>query len=152
MASPHLEWPIEHDNILRDMVAKGCTSTEIAAKLHRTRNAIIGRATRMKLIWKRGPGYPKRKSAKPKPKSKIRNKILSMQGGAKKELFIQDRSPLVIKLKAEGMSLLLATYGHCRWPVESRGVDRMPRCCGAKCHGSYCPDHHRISVMTKKSI
>ena len=151
MASPHLEWPFAHDKILRDMAARGCTSSEIAIELRRTRNAVIGRASRLKIVWRGRAGSPRHKKPK-KPKLKFGKKtILSVGGNAKKRIFFEDRSPKTIKIRADGKSLLTASSTDCRWPIDGRGLDNIPRCCGAKCEGSYCEEHKIRAYMPKKN-
>ena len=48
------------------------------------------------------------------------------------------------------MSLLKAANEHCRWPIDGRGKDGMPRCCGAVAEVSYpyCVEHARIAFVT----
>lgn len=145
-ANQHQAWPPAHDKILRDMADRGCTSSEIAVSLGRTRNSVIGRATRMKIVWK-SRSSPRKK--KLRPKSNIRNKlILSLQGGAKKQVFVEHRKPMMVI--NNGKSLLLATYRDCRWPLDARGSDGMPRVCGVKCEGTYCSEHKRITALVRK--
>lgn len=60
-------WTPEDDEILRDMWAKKILVREIAAKLNRTRSAVVGRAHRL-LLEKRENPIKNRKYYVPKPK------------------------------------------------------------------------------------
>lgn len=46
---------IQNDDAFRALVAGGATSSEVAAELGITKNAAIGRADRLELVWARSP-------------------------------------------------------------------------------------------------
>lgn len=154
MPTRHNAWPKEHDSILREMAEAGYTTLAVAARLVRSKNSIIGRAHRLKIKWKNdGPLHRRPAEIKTpveiKPNIiKPKKAILSLQGGAKKQIFFEDRSPIVLKTKADGISLLSASQMNCKWPIDARGIDGMPRCCGEKTNGtSYCFHHRQRSYM-----
>lgn len=56
-----------HDATLRQLVEDGATASEAAAKIGTTKNAVIGRASRIGLEWKTPPTKPLAPARPPRP-------------------------------------------------------------------------------------
>jgi len=110
------------------------TAKEIGEKLGRTRNSIIGKMNRLKKQGLIRPAtYCNKKVTYNKPITR-KKAALTAYGEPKKLIDIKN--------------------GECRWPIGS-GKDML--FCAAKCEGTYCKKHYKVSVSktqkrkTKKS-
>ena len=104
-----------------EMWTNGVTSTVIAKKLGRTRNAVIGKMHR--------------EGADPPAKEHVFKKI-------RKVAYMPKPKPKVVS--AEGVTLKELDYGMCKWPI------REDKYCGQKSleHRSYCDFHQKKSRKT----
>lgn len=127
---------------LRLMWVAGCSAAVIATALHKTRSAVCGKISRLKLrsadrmasvIAKQ----PKQKKAPPEaPKAPPMQhepitKFAPVESAAKPVPFLQVKS------------------FHCRAVLDERGEDGLAMFCGAKKlkGSSWCAKHHRLFVQ-----
>jgi GcrA cell cycle regulator len=120
-------WTEEREAVVRKLWAKGWSASEIASELGgTTRNAVIGKVSRLKL----GPhatqgAWTRVRIARPEP-------VRFRAGGPWEPLPGQTPVPL-----------LDVTAGMCRWPLGVPGTASFGFCgCEAKQGSPYCPAHH----------
>ncbi|NTG01853.1 hypothetical protein G6L30_17190 [Agrobacterium rhizogenes] len=143
-------WSDESISLLKRMVAEGHSASEIAAKLDGvSRNAVIGKATRLglklghsKVILKREPivRAPRSRKAKPDPV-----KISELQE------FMERAPPPVVETIPKPVSLRLKLLElsdfvrECRWPEGERAD--ITFCGHDVVEGkSWCPYHARLAM------
>ena len=159
-----MSWTEQKIQMLKDMWGHGYSASEIAKHLGGlTRNAVIGKAHRLKLSSRPSPikredeggaGLPNAASnAMPVMKTSRKRVMLrplpvvpipSIVKTPNKDSF---RSLEGIK-RTEGIAVTKAGDRHCRWPV---GDPRSPdfRFCGCNAHEGmpYCIDHARVAYQ-----
>lgn len=124
------EWPEESVNILTNLWSQGLSAAVIAAELGKTRNAVIGKAHRLKLSK---PSRPKkaagrRSRARPQHNPSPAKIIASALNFGVPEPFVEN--PPV----EGGISLLDLEGHHCR-AIVGNGPDGIARYCGAQKEG-----------------
>lgn len=141
-------WTPERVEQLRDFVVNGLTSSQIAAEIGVTRNAVIGKIHRLGLCPLRAPGGLGRPcSPRPRGERAARRRplfqVLFCDGARVAEAIagaVQSTQP---------RPLLELTKGQCRWPLGEAAGD-----CGADlvfCGNeaiagvSYCAGHARMA-------
>lgn len=173
-------WTNDLDQKLIDCLAKGLTSREMVPLLHKTRNAIISRANKLKkkkiivmpkIIRHLEPDEKLEQIRQlaannmcakhiaeqtgigiyiVKEKCRIHGIVLKNGRLSKVKRKYKAENPKEILhgflpiFAGEGISLMQAGKGQCRWPLDGRGADGNPRCCGQKQasdHASYCSQH-----------
>lgn len=162
-----MSWTEQQIQMLKDMWGHGFSASDIAGRLGGglTRNAVIGKAHRLKLSASvasaRGEGGSNLRAAPSTGISDIkssRKRVMlrplpvlptpSTVPSAKpiqREAF---RSPADSAKRSEGIAVTKAGDRHCRWPV---GDPRSPdfRFCGCNVHEGlpYCTDHARVAYQ-----
>lgn len=162
-----MAWTEQQVQTLKKMWGNGYSASDIAKNLGGgvTRNAVIGKAHRLKLsasAAERNVLQPPSKTngvavTKIKKVSKKSVTLRSMppvqQSTGESAVHIHQRKPLprvsdVVK-RTEGIPVTKAGEHHCRWPI---GDPRSPdfRFCGCQSVEGlpYCPDHARIAYQT----
>lgn len=160
-----MSWTEQKIQMLKDMWGNGYSASEIAKRLGgMTRNAVIGKAHRLKLSSRPSPirreedgglsvpagsVLPTMKSARkrvmlrPLPPVPMPSTI-GKGANATREAFRSLESPK----RVEGIAVTKAGDRHCRWPV---GDPRSPdfRFCGCPAHEGlpYCVDHARVAYQ-----
>ncbi|MDP9128510.1 MAG: GcrA family cell cycle regulator [Pseudomonadota bacterium] len=158
-----MSWTEQKIQMLKDMWGNGYSASEIAKRLGgMTRNAVIGKAHRLKL------------SSRPSPIRRDEDGALSVPGGSvmptmkstRKRVMLRPLPPVPMPSTAkgtvtrdfrstieppkrvEGIAVTKAGDRHCRWPV---GDPRSPdfRFCGCTAHEGlpYCVDHARVAYQ-----
>ncbi len=159
-----MSWNEQKIQMLKDMWGNGYSASEIAKRLGgMTRNAVIGKAHRLKLSSRPSPirredegglGVGVGGSVLPSMKSSRKRVMLrplptvpipaTAKGLPNRETF---RSLEPLK-RVEGIAVTKAGDRHCRWPV---GDPRSPdfRFCGCLAHEGlpYCVDHARVAYQ-----
>jgi hypothetical protein len=149
-------WTEADDQIIAALVAKKLTAREIAMKFRDarvTRNAVISRAHRMKIALNPPVVKPEKRqrlstcesfhSDQPAQKQKTAHggkRVARMKPQYKP---LRDVSEPVVPPPVKSISLLHVGNHQCRWPLDGRGADGLPRCCGeVRERGlSYCAEH-----------
>ena len=154
------EWTPERCDELRRLHAKGFSFGQIVAEMGSglTRNAAIGKASRM--------GLPDRLGPRPKPKSLLDGRLCVKQRRPRRSIAecrinapadISDRLPpremteLPMEISDCAVSLWELTDKTCRWPVgEACGAEQM--FCGAIPFedAPYCARHCRFAYKTEE--
>jgi GcrA cell cycle regulator len=143
-------WPEERDAQLRELWASGLSSAQMGLQLGVSRNAVIGRAHRLRLPPRKptGPNGGRKKAQPRKRKHYIRRTNSSGQ-------FVRETGELVEnphELLAPPVSLMALEPHHCRWPID--GEDGHIWYCGVtKCDGvSYCLTHARMAFTKAPAV
>jgi GcrA cell cycle regulator len=161
-----MSWTEQQIQMLKDMWGHGYSASDIAMRLGGglTRNAVIGKAHRMKLSVGRAArveGVSALRSIPPvvgmgdiKSRKRITLRPLPvlptpatapLAKPMQREAF---RSPIDNIKRSEGIAVTKAGDRHCRWPV---GDPRSPdfRFCGCNVHEGlpYCIDHARVAYQ-----
>lgn len=140
-------WTDERITALREAFATGMSCREIAAHIGVSRNAVIGKLSRLNLgrgrrVARRDDDAEKRtkpaKNADPKLGRQVEAlRALRAEADRYDEFGAGDPSACC--------SLLELTESHCRWPVDN-GARELRYCGHTAVHGlSYCAGHARIA-------
>jgi hypothetical protein len=156
-----VSWTEKDDDTLSDLYAKGLTSSQIGARMGRSRNSIIGRVHRLGLQKTRGITQPKLAHKVTKPVKHI--KLAPVAKSLTPAYFYVPKpvSPECPKQTVgiysypkpphfKGVSLIALEPDECRYPYEN--TDGVIEFCGQrrKPDSSYCPGCHDICWTTNK--
>lgn len=133
-------WTDDMVALLRILHAEGHSFGVIGAQLGVSRNAAIGKATRL--------GFEKRGSPNPKPIVRPTRKTGLIRARlATAETAAADMCDLEPEQVANPLTLMQLEPDSCRWPVSGEGADTL--FCGAKAADgcSYCARHYRMSTV-----
>lgn len=164
-----MSWTEQQIQMLKDMWGHGFSASDIAGRLGGglTRNAVIGKAHRLKLsaglATSRSASSSLPRTTAPAStmadiKSSSRKRVMlrplpvlptpattTVAKPIQREAF---RSPADTAKRSEGIAVTKAGDRHCRWPV---GDPRSPdfRFCGCNVHEGlpYCTDHARVAYQ-----
>jgi hypothetical protein len=139
-------WTEEEIESLRQLWAKGHTGAEIASMLGKSRNAVMGRISRMRERGERLPSERERKPPKPKiakipriRKTKIKTIVLSPKPTKRVEYVSVEYDPNKKYPKFKELS-----KWQCRY-VMNDGHPSQYVFCGAETDfESFCPSHKRL--------
>ncbi len=139
-----MSWTDDRVALLKKLWGEGKTAAEIAKELGGvTRNAVIGKAHRLKLSNRVSP-IQQNKKPKPAPQ--------------KKEKKVASNTPAAVKAPAsipqeevftgETVSLADLGAGQCRWPHGDPREDNFGFCGGKSVAGlPYCADHSKVAYQ-----
>ena len=138
-------WTDERIERLKSDFAAGLTCREIAADIGLSRNAVIGKLSRLNLT--RGPKREERRVEARAARSL--NTLARMQqemlAGIYAESGQPDRPPPDID-EANRCSLLELDENRCRWPISTPGADDFCFCGNTAPDGQpYCTGHSRLA-------
>ena len=161
-----MSWTEQQIQMLKDMWGHGFSASEIATRLGTglTRNAVIGKAHRLKLSSRPSPikredeeegrGVPTSVSLSAMKSSRKRVMLRPLPVmpvppvSTVKTLTKDAFRPVEAIKRTEGIAVTKAGDRHCRWPV---GDPRSPdfRFCGCAVYESlpYCVDHARVAYQ-----
>lgn len=133
-----MSWTDERVALLRKLWGEGKTAAEIANALGDvTRNAVIGKAHRLKLSNRVSPIQQNVKKVAPAPKP-------ANSRGAPRKPVIREQD-----IKIMGVAMTELTPRMCRWPVGDPKEADFKFCGCASAPGlPYCSDHGKIAYQT----
>jgi GcrA cell cycle regulator len=144
-------WTTERVELLKNRFEAGLSCREIAADIGVTRNAVIGKLSRLNLTRETSADErrPRRKSAAtglnkgPRLKATPRLQYQMLQVAyAEPEPFLGDE-PICDEHRC---SLLELDEARCRWPISTPGAEDFCFCGNAPVDGlPYCPGHTRLA-------
>lgn len=163
-----MSWNEQKIQMLKDMWGNGYSASEIAKRLGgMTRNAVIGKAHRLKLSSR--PSPIRREDEGGVSVAGLGGSVLPTMKSARKRVMLRPLPtvpvPATVKAlpnreatttfrsleplkRVEGIAVTKAGDRHCRWPV---GDPRSPdfRFCGCTAHEGlpYCVDHARVAYQ-----
>jgi GcrA cell cycle regulator len=156
-----LGWTDEATDMARTLWLDGVSASQIAKRLGRTRNAVIGKMGRMGLVTKGGavrqaPAAPKviapKEPPRPKPRPALQARALPAIAIAKPE----PRSPSFASVGAETPRILAELErGMCRFPLDDPGPGQMEHTlfCADGVAGEdarYCAHHAGVCFQPRK--
>ena len=137
-------WTTERVALLKERINAGFTCGQIAREMGLSRNAVIGKATRLGLLGQRAsarttaPSRIRRREPRPKPTTP--QHILRALW-AQPQLSCAEAP----ENSANRCSLLELREWHCRWPMGDPTARSFGFCGNKPLHGlPYCPAHARI--------
>ncbi len=142
----HPTWTTERLALLKSGFEAGLSCREIAAHIGVSRNAVIGKISRMNLTReKAGVRRPARKAAetayRPKAAATFRQYLLKAVP-AEPEPIVEDDSIH----NGHSCSLFELSKERCRWPISSPGAADFCFCGNTPIEGlPYCPGHSRLA-------
>lgn len=133
-----MSWTDERVALLRKLWGEGKTAAEIASALGDvTRNAVIGKAHRLKLSNRVSPIQQNVKKAPSIPKP------ANSRGSARKPVIREQ------DIKIKGVAITELTPRMCRWPVgDPKDADFKFCGCASAPSLPYCSDHAKIAYQT----
>lgn len=129
-----MKWTNEVDVLLLKMWAEGKSSSEIAEVLGVTRNAVIGRATRLR---RRGEIVNRRQITVARKIHKTKEHVMEAEPTPSPEPTSQVESEAASGL---AQSLLNLRYGQCKWPLETTFCEEE-----REQGRPYCARHRKMS-------
>lgn len=146
------KWSEDETELLRSLWAGGLSCSQIAIEINRrlrssyTRNAVIGRACRLKLMGREAPHAP----GKPKAERRAPPVRAGSIRVAKNNIYTEptprparaDAPPVAAFSPLPGSEPKPWTerrFAECAWPVGGDGADLLACCLPAD--GSWCPGH-----------
>lgn len=136
-------WAPAMDAKLRALWATGIPASQIATKMHKTRNSVIGRAHRLKLARRRNPGNrAPRPVREPRVKRVVVMKPRPVKNVESANIKGNSPHPLPSIPTARNLGLMDLTDAACRFPIG----DGPYTFCGheTKPGSPYCEGHHTL--------
>ncbi|MCP3465976.1 GcrA family cell cycle regulator [Bradyrhizobium sp. CCGUVB23] len=137
-------WTVERIELLKSHFHAGLSCREIAADIGVSRNAVIGKLSRLNLT--RGPKREERSADK--STARALRTLRRLQYELLSTIDIEAETPLahVPIDEANRCSLMELTENRCRWPISTPGADDFCFCGNASPDGqSYCTGHARLA-------
>lgn len=140
-------WTTERIQALKQHFEAGLTCREIAAELGLTRNAVIGKISRLALVRDNGGDSRRivRAETKPggRPVPKLRRRFLRAVSSEPEVPAVAE--PKVVNVE-NGCTLFELSNERCRWPISTPGAEDFCFCGSTPLDGSpYCANHCRMA-------
>jgi GcrA cell cycle regulator len=139
-------WTDERVELLKSCFAAGLSCRNIACEIGVSRNAVIGKLSRLNLTRENGRDAPRparrnaAKGQRPKAVPRLQYRILKALYG--------DPQPAADEPIHNGhcCSLLELSEERCRWPISTPGAPDFCFCGNTPLEGlPYCAGHHRLA-------
>ena len=141
-----LTWTPERVEQLRSYFEAGLSCRDIAVNIGVSRNAVIGKLSRLNLSH--GTPDGERRVRRKKPATPAERPTAKQQLAMLQAVYDQktDEAPVV---SANSCSLLELSEQHCRWPISTPGADDFCFCGNTPLGGMpYCSGHSRLAYQT----
>jgi GcrA cell cycle regulator len=154
--STNASWSSERVELLKQFFQAGLTCSQIAREIGVTRNAVIGKMSRLGLSRPKDVirGQMRRAAALARPKTartwrpkRTRLNIFAQQEILKEAFPSQQPRPEEVPIaNGRGCTLLELGQSKCRWPINSPGAEDFCYCGNEPVKGlPYCLGHARIA-------
>ena len=140
-------WTEERLELLKSRFAEGLTCREIADDIGVSRNAVIGKLSRLNLTREKSGDLP-RPARKDAPKGRRRGSVPRLQYRILQTVYAEPLVPADDGPIANGhsCSLLELSEERCRWPISTPGAEDFCFCGNTPVEGlPYCPGHSRLA-------
>jgi GcrA cell cycle regulator len=142
-------WTEERLELLKSRFAQGLTCREIADDIGVSRNAVIGKLSRLNLT-RGSSGDPLRRAPRntPKdaPKGRRRGSVPRQQYRILQAVYAEPLVPAEPIANGHCCSLLELSEERCRWPISTPGAADFCFCGNTPVEGlPYCPGHSRLA-------
>ena len=140
-------WTEERVELLKSRFAAGLSCREIAGDIGVSRNAVIGKLSRLNLTREKGGGAP-RSEREPAAKRRRHRSVPRLQYQLLQALYAEshpaaDDAPIH---NGHCCSLLELSAQSCRWPINTPGAADFCFCGNPPLEGlPYCPGHARLA-------
>lgn len=147
-------WTTERIQQLKQHFEAGLTCREIAAELGVSRNAVIGKISRLSLVRDNGGDTRRvmrdaRDPARVRPVPKLRRRILRAVQTEPAPQPIVEEQPFRVE---NSCSLFELSKERCRWPISTPGADDFCFCGSTPVDGlPYCASHTRLAYRVASS-
>jgi GcrA cell cycle regulator len=152
-SSPPLSatWTTERLELLKSHFAAGLTCRQIAADIGVSRNAVIGKLSRLNLTRGRGGGAERSDPPKDRARTRARRAGPREQYRMLVATFADVESPIVSEVldNSKQCSLLDLDDSRCRWPIDTPDPSQVCFCGNSPIKGlPYCPGHSRMAYRS----
>lgn len=150
-------WTEERIQLLKQHFEAGLTCREIAAEIGVSRNAVIGKISRLALVRDNGGDARRvmraetRDGARVRPIPKLRRRILKavQSDPAQTVVTLVEQAPATVE---NACSLFELTKERCRWPISTPGAADFCFCGSTPVEGlPYCANHSRLAYRVASS-
>ncbi|HET7888651.1 MAG TPA: GcrA family cell cycle regulator [Bradyrhizobium sp.] len=143
---PDNTWTTERVELLKNHFAAGLSCSQIASEIGVSRNAVIGKLSRLNLTRDKKPMVRREnaKSARSRSVPRLQYRIL-------RKLFAEtpaaeESEPMI--LSEQHCSLFELSEQKCRWPINSPGEEGFCFCGNQPLNGlPYCAGHSRLAYQ-----
>jgi GcrA cell cycle regulator len=137
-------WTTERVELLKLRFAEGLSCREIAADIGVSRNAVIGKISRLNLTRDKGRTQTLRqKDTAPRPKASVRLRQLLIKVVASEPEPSLEGEPIH---NGHTCSLFELSKETCRWPISTPGAEDFCFCGNPPIEGlPYCAGHSRLA-------
>jgi GcrA cell cycle regulator len=142
---PDNTWTIERVELLKSHFAAGLSCREIACEIGVSRNAVIGKLSRLSLTREKTLKLPRSDGGRSRPKSvprlqyRVLRKLFNEVPAAESDQAI---------LSEQHCSLLELSEEKCRWPISHPGEKDFCFCGNRPLGGlPYCAGHSRLAYQ-----
>ena len=142
---PDNTWTLERIELLKSHFAAGLSCREIACEIGVSRNAVIGKLSRLNLTREKTLKVRRDDAGKSRPKS-----VPRLQYRMLRKLFAEAEPPAGNEaiLSEQHCSLLELSEERCRWPISSPGEKDFCFCGNRPLEGlPYCAGHTRLAYL-----
>ena len=142
---PDNTWTIERIELLKTHFAAGLSCREIACEIGVSRNAVIGKLSRLNLTREKTVKMRRDDGGKSRPKS-----VPRLQYRMLRKLFTETESVETEQAihSEQHCSLLELSEERCRWPISSPGEKDFCFCGNRPLEGlPYCAGHSRLAYQ-----
>jgi GcrA cell cycle regulator len=143
---PALTWTDERIELLKRHFEAGLSCREIAAGIGVSRNAVIGKLSRLNLT--RGRAGDERKFERSLAPARASRAVPRLQYEMLATIYGETEAPMDATPidDANRCSLLELAENRCRWPISTPGEDDFCFCGNSAPDGqSYCTGHNRLA-------
>jgi GcrA cell cycle regulator len=140
-------WTAERIELLKNRFEAGLSCREIACDIGVTRNAVIGKLSRLNLTRDKS-GDARRPPRKPAAKGQRSRTAPRLQFLMLRALYAEPEPAAADEPIHNGhtCSLLELSEERCRWPISTPGADDFCFCGNTPLEGlPYCPGHTRLA-------
>ena len=147
-------WTTERIQLLKQHFEAGLTCREIAAELGVSRNAVIGKISRLALV--RDNGGDTRRLVRNDPKDPTRARpVPRLRRRILRAVQLQPAPPPTEEIVAStenGCTLFELSKERCRWPISTPGAEDFCFCGSKPVEGlPYCANHTRLAYRVASS-
>jgi GcrA cell cycle regulator len=140
---PDNTWTDERIELLKSHFTAGLSCREIANEIGVSRNAVIGKLSRLNLTREKTLKLPREETGRARAKSVPRLQYRMLRSVFAENPPLSKNEPI---LSEQHCSLLELNKEKCRWPISSPGEKDFCFCGNPPLEGlPYCPGHTRLA-------
>lgn len=150
---PSISWTAAEIDILRRLAAQGMSSTQIGARLGKTRNSIISKSQRegIPLLW--GLNRPKKPTGPRKPKMSVMTGLPTNPDRKPPQPLPRASATDADKAFGKPVTIMELTADTCRWPIGDPHEPDFVYCGAQPVEGcSYCARHQALAESPRSKM